>query len=263
MLYIHVHTRAWLCLYVYIRVQVGKLCSRHDAHKYTGTYIHVRAYVCIHVHTCANMYIHVHTCAYMCMVMYKHRYVQTWLCYVPWLCAGLRYVSANVCMCRGYVPTWLCPWLCLLCPGSHVHGYVHTRALSHGYVHVHGYVHGHGYVRAWLCPCANIFMFVCGYARMCAWLCPCALSRGYTRAKHVRAYVHVCSHGHGYVHVCVYVHVVMLMLCVVMYVMLCVAMPVMLCYVLVMFGTHPPAAILAYTNINFCQAFTFGSIKII
>ena len=114
--------------------------------------VHTRTWLCTNMGMC----IHVHTCAWLCTNM---------VMYVPTrLCAGLRYVSANVCMCRGYVPTWLCPWLCLC-----VHGYAPCVVMC---VHVYVCSHGHGYV--WLCPCVvmgahtGMVMSMCAYVH---WLC--------------------------------------------------------------------------------------------
>ena len=65
-------------------------------------------------------------------------------------------------------------------------------------------------------------------------------------------YARMCYCGYVLLWLCTYV--LMLLCCYVMHV--CVAYVLLLC-------THPPAAILGYTNINICQAFTFGSRKII
>ena len=88
----------------------------------------------------------------------------------------------------------------------------------------------HTYTRA---VCVLCVLWLCCYARMCC---------GYV----MHVYTHVCA-------------VVMCCCYVVMHVCAYVVMHV--CAYVVMYTS--PAAILGYTNINICQAFTFGSRKII
>ena len=128
------------------------------------------------------------------------------------------------------------------------------------YVHVRGYVQAYAMwlcmdvpwlcPRAWLCPCANIFMYVCvvmsvmpvrSKPRLCT----------YTRSKTCCGYVHVwlCVVMCGYVCPCAHTGMVMSMcvlmptcelmstwLCPLCYVMLCY---VMLCYVMSVVYTSP------------------------
>ena len=118
------------------------------------------------------------------------------------------------------------------------------------YVHVH--------TCAWLCPCANIFMYVCmvmchyGSAIMLVrskpWLYTCkhvqtrANMCGYVCPGAHTGMGYVCSHGHG---LCLYVlmSTCLCLLCLLCYVMLCYVMLCLLC-------THPPAVTIVYTSIN-------------
>ena len=200
------------------------------------------------------LYIHVHTRAYVYVAMYKHGYVPTRLCAHTVMCRLT--LCGYVWACRGYVPTRLCPWLCpcshvlwlclYVCMAMSMCGYVSTCTCAHTVMVMCGYVHGHGYVHV-----QTYYVCVRGYVCMCAWSCPYALSRGYTRAKHVWVCpcavmcAHTgmvmsmcgygCSHGYGYVCLCLLCYVMLCLLC---YVMLC-----LLC-------THPPAVTIVYTSIN-------------
>ena len=209
-------TRVHTCTYVSIRAQVGKLCSRHDAHKYVSTCIYVRANMCIHVHTRANMYIRV------------HGYVQTWVCankvmYVPWLCLC---VCAVMSVMPGLTRAWLCtytcskPWLCpcaWLCPRSWLCTCMVMPVCKHIYVCV------------WLCLCANMCVCVVMPVRSKPWLytcktCVCLCPRVLTRSW-------LCPRSW----LCLLCLLCYVMLCY-CYVMLCY---VMLCYVMSVMYTSP------------------------
>ena len=94
-----------------------------------------------------------------------------------------------------------------------------------------------------------VVMLLCGYAVML--LCDARI-----HVMHTCAAVMWCTYAHVYTYVLcdVYTCCVLLLCC---YARMCC------CYVAMLLCTHPPAAILGYTNINICQAFTFGSRKII
>ena len=225
-------TCTWLCAHMV-------MCPHGYVQAYATCrgYARVQTYVCMcgYVHTCIRVRGYVQTCTH----------TRAWLCTKHGLCAGLRYVSANVCMCRGYVPTWLCPWLCpYVCMAMpHVWLCVSTCTCAHTVMVMCGYVHGHGYVpcvcavmsvmpgltRAWLCTytcskpwlCPRGYVHVCKHIYVCVWLCPCVLMS-------MCGYVCTCAHTGIVMSMCV-----LMSMCVCAYVCTCAYTGyVMLCYVM-------------------------------
>ena len=117
------------------------------------------------------------------------------------------------------------------------------------------------YVVMRLCD-ARIHVSTCVLCDVCTyvlWLCDARI-----HVMHICAAVMWCTYAHVYTYVWrMHVCAVVMLLCT--YTRMCVVM-LLCCYVLLLCAVvmyTSPAAILGYTNINICQAFTFGSRKII